>query len=155
LERNSIQNIRNRLAGFFLQSFNTSVFQSLCINHAQLKKYFKRYYLFTEEKLISLHNFRKMILDLNLVGFGEKESNVVFNQSVGLQVEEIDNHRLMHLNYLEFLECLGRISEKICLTPLHEEDKDWALEKKKNLNLHLKFESLMYLLYEKCSHRSF
>jgi hypothetical protein len=72
-----------------------------------------------EDKLISLHNFRKMILELNLNGFGEKESNIVFNQSVGLQVEEIDNPRLMHLNYVEFLESLGRVSEKICLAPLH------------------------------------
>ena len=61
----------------------------------------------------------------------------------------------MHLNYMEFIESLGRIAEKVSLQPLKMSESDWSFEKRRNLELHLKIESLMGLLYENCANRAF
>jgi hypothetical protein len=56
---------------------------------------------------------------------------------------------------MEFIESLGRVAEKISLHPLKLEDQEWSYEKKRNLELHFKIESLLSLLYEYCSNRAF
>lgn len=39
--------------------------------------------------------------------------------SIAVQIDEINSDRHMQMNYLEFLECIARISEILSLPPLN------------------------------------
>lgn len=98
-----------------------------------------------------------MIIEMNITkySFGEKDANIAFNLSLGMQVDEVDNSKLMNLNFYEFLESLSRISEKLNLAPYKENNKDWSHIVRKNLDLHIKLEAFMEILYDGCSNRPF
>lgn len=59
------------------------------------------------------------------------------------------------MNQNEFIEALGRISERLNLAPLGFAENQFSSEIRKNLDLHIKLEAFMNKLYENCAGRAF
>lgn len=53
--------------------------------------------------------------------FGQREIGTLYNLSMMLRVDEIDKDKHMNMTYVEFLEGIGRLAERLKLPMLVEE----------------------------------
>ncbi len=72
-----------------------------------------------------MDEFTDMIADIGLVddSFGAREISALYNLSIMTQVNEIDKERHLKMFFDEFIDGLGRIAFKTCISSPYEKVK--------------------------------
>lgn len=72
-----------------------------------------------QKKFVSLDELKRLCTDCDLYaeGFQDREIAIAFNNSVMIQVDEVNYDRHLQLYFVEFIEAFGRIAEKAALIP--------------------------------------
>ena len=116
------------------------------------EKYTGRFQMPGATKYMSVEEFFDLICSCGVVNedFGQREISILFNLSMFTQKNELDFDRHFNMTFNEFIEAIGRVSEKISIVPLFE-DLDQSLEgsqllgkKSKEHPLHKKIEALIF-----------
>ena len=84
------------------------------------------------------------IANLYTENFVERDAFLAFNLSMMTQVDELNQDRVFQMQFIEFLECVARISEKQAPQPLITNDP-LSYEQRFSLKLHLKLEGMMII----------
>ena len=87
--------------------------------------------------LIKRANLEKEIID--------RDINLTFNISIQTQVDELDSTRLFEMHYVEFLECICRLADKVSLPNMYyteEEGRNLGRDERDAQALCMKLEAL-------------
>ena len=60
----------------------------------------------------------------------DRDVHLIFGLCIATQVDELTEDRHMRMNFVEFVEALARLAEKISPVPLGEKWTHWYLPKK-------------------------
>jgi len=73
---------------------------------------------------MSIHEFIELVGQANVVNddFGQREIGSIFNLAMMTRVDELTQEKHMNMSYVEFLEAIGRISQRLKLPSLIDED---------------------------------
>ena len=79
----------------------------------------------SQPKYMSPAEFQDMIIDSGVISksFSYADIFPVWNLSMMTQVDEINSDKHMNMNFNEFIESIGRISEKLAIPNLIEDAK--------------------------------
>lgn len=105
---------------------------------------------------MSLEEFQEMITSTSITSesFGTREIGIHFNLSKMTEVNEVDNDKHMKMQFVEFIEALGRIAEKLNIESLRakfgvqEEEEDKEFIASQDSKLSTKIEFLIKILME-------
>jgi len=69
----------------------------------------------TNAKYMSIVEFMELLADANLFNedFGVKQAGAMFNVAIMTQPEELENERFINMTFVEFLEAIVRVAEKL------------------------------------------
>lgn len=84
------------------------------------------------------------IANLYNENFVERDAYLAFNLSMMTQIDELNNDRAFQMQFIEFLECVARVSEKYSPQPLIT-NEPMSYEQRYALKLHLKIEGMMII----------
>lgn len=81
---------------------------------------------------VSLKDFMLFISRAELITdfLIDKDVHLIFNLCIAIQVDELTEDRHMRMNFIEFVEALARLAEKISPVPLGEKWASWYLPRK-------------------------
>ena len=87
-------------------------------------KYIGKYALPGAPHYMSIHEFIELVGQANVVNddFGQREIGSIFNLAMMTRVDELAQEKHMNMSYVEFLEAIGRISQRLKLPSLIDED---------------------------------
>ncbi|CAD8181810.1 unnamed protein product [Paramecium pentaurelia] len=100
-------------------------------------------------KWISIKEFREFCKLYTNDVLSEKQVTVIYNYSMQTQTDEVTQDRFLRMTFNEFLEALGRVSEKISPAPIGEDAQIWPILARQTLPLHIKLESLLTFIFLK------
>lgn len=132
----------------------------LCLKHYKkiidyvYKKFSKKKVKPGQFAFMCLDEVQQIISQCNLMedeSFGSDVYLKAFNYSMMTQIDEINSDRIFQMSLVEYYEALARIAETANLPPfsgLFPEETQWTQEKRKQLPLQFKLESLIMRLYD-------
>jgi len=96
--------------------------RSLSVLRIVYNRWIGRFNEVGKPKFMSLAEFTDCISEINIFNedFGVKQLAAAFNLSMMTQVEEIESERHINMNFVEFLEALVRVAEKVQIPHLVE-----------------------------------
>lgn len=72
-----------------------------------------------------LAELRKLIYDCNIdKEITERDISLIFNLSMQTQVDELRSSRIFEMSYVEYLECIGRLADKVSLCNLYYTEEE-------------------------------
>jgi hypothetical protein len=78
-----------------------------------------------KKKFMSVDELRRLILDSGIdKEIAEREIPVIYNLSMMSQVDELTSERIFEMSYVEYLECLCRLADKISLPSLYFSEEE-------------------------------
>ncbi|CAD8150190.1 unnamed protein product [Paramecium pentaurelia] len=107
---------------------------------------------FKHNKYVTLTDFKLFIEQLDLGKYvSEKELYLIYLQSMQTQRDELRESNHIQMQFLEFVEAIARLAEKISpISPMYAV-RNPAVNKitRKSLPLFVKFEGLLYIIFQK------
>ncbi|CAD8165096.1 unnamed protein product [Paramecium pentaurelia] len=79
--------------------------------------------------------------------FVDRDADLAFNLSMMLQIDELESDRIFQMTFVEFMEAIARIAEKVSLPAA----PDMSWEQRQQQPLHIKLERLLILLAQTCA----
>ncbi|CAD8172456.1 unnamed protein product [Paramecium pentaurelia] len=99
-------------------------------------------------KWISIREFKEFCRQFNLHEYlSEKQQVIIYNFSMMTQVDELTLDRNIRMTFIEFVEALGRIAERISAAPITDSIDNYTILQRQLLPLHIKLETLLTYLY--------
>lgn len=76
--------------------------------------------------MVSIQEFKQIFIDSNIKEkhCSDRDINLGFVMCCSIQEDETINDNHLRLTYLEFIEALARVSEKLSLQPVGNSDTD-------------------------------
>ncbi|KAM3145065.1 hypothetical protein pb186bvf_002740 [Paramecium bursaria] len=107
------------------------------------------------EKFNTLQDFKNLffITDLLEKHVSEQEMQLIFLQSMQLQLDELNSAEHFEMTFIEFVEALTRMAEKISPRSPTFKVKDLNQQQRTTLPLYVKFEGLLYILFYRLKSR--
>jgi hypothetical protein len=92
------------------------------------RKFSGREIMPNEEPNMSMQEFIDMVTQSKVVddSFGAREIGVVFNVSMMTQMDEINKERHTRMNFVEFVEALCRVADRVITTTSNYSENDDA-----------------------------
>jgi hypothetical protein len=96
-------------------------------------------------KWLSFNEFKEFLLKLMIYPelLQEKEAMLLYNLSMMTQVDEVSQDRHIRMGFIEFVELLARLAERLSPVPMEEEFDKWDIVDRQILPLHVKLETFL------------
>eukprot|EP01017_Pseudomicrothorax_dubius_P048326 TRINITY_DN8770_c0_g2_i1.p1 TRINITY_DN8770_c0_g2~~TRINITY_DN8770_c0_g2_i1.p1 ORF type:complete len:229 (-),score=33.00 TRINITY_DN8770_c0_g2_i1:93-779(-) len=111
----------------------------------------------TAPRHVNLDLFRNLVSDIGLLedeSIVDRDLPIIFNLAMMTQVDEVNSSSHLEMSFVEFLELLARLAEKISLKPLGLNIPDnIPAEVLRAQPLQVKLESLFGLIFHRCFDR--
>ncbi|CAD8162810.1 unnamed protein product [Paramecium octaurelia] len=107
-------------------------------------------------KWISIREFKEFCKQFSLHEYlSEKLQVIIYNFSMMTQIDELALDRNIRMTFIEFVEALGRIAERISPAPIQEPAEQYTVLQRQQLPLHVKLETLLTYLYYQMKSKDF
>ncbi|CAK78575.1 unnamed protein product (macronuclear) [Paramecium tetraurelia] len=125
-----------------------------CLKHYKPKLY-SVYYKYCvkkvksgQKKYMNLENLRKIWVKTTKLD-DNHEQNSTFNLSIASQIDELESDRIFQMNFVEFMEAIARMADKVSLPVAQDIDK--SEEQHQQQPLHIKLERFIIKLAQSCA----
>ncbi|CAD8171615.1 unnamed protein product [Paramecium pentaurelia] len=108
-----------------------------------------------QKKFMCLDEIHEICSQANLYDerFVERDADNAFNLSMMLQVDELESDRIFQMTFIEFLEAVARIADKVSMPGIDAVDLTW--DQRVTQPLHLKLEKILIHLANTCASEEF
>ncbi len=101
---------------------------------------------------MNLDEFSNVMMQIVDNEFPVREIPISYNQSIRLQVNEIDNDRHLKMLLPEFIEAFCRIVDRFSPIPPEENTEDWTPQLRQDQHLSAKIENVMLNMIKLITH---